>query len=590
MGCPIGLTIAFCILNGRSLFSSKMNYGTDSAQYLTTLVQFDENLKQGWYFPEWAPDIGFGHGHPIFVFLPPGLYWLASIFVSLGFLKTTALNAALLAGIFSAALGMMAWAKRWVGAWGAVAAAAAYVYAPYFHTNLYVRGAYGEFMTFAVFPWVLWGLDGILLGRGGGLNRLAAGFGLALVFLLHNPMGLIFAPFALFYVLMFAAAGHAELKSVGKAVLALALGAGTAAFFWVPALLLKDQVESARLLKGYLAYYNHFVYLHQLFYSRWGYNILWLGSNDGMSQKFGEFQLAALFFCAWVLLRHGLRGAGVMEKFRDLAATPQKCWIASLVIAAVISLFFATAYSKFVWDRIALLQYLQFGMRFLAPGTVVGAGLVGLMSCAASRWLMERLRYKVHPAAVPCCFSVLVVLVNLPHASPPHKYKFGDAEHSPAMIARYGYGANNKDEFQPKGVWIVPAYAKKVAQVASGAVEVLAEKREPLSSEATFDVRSENGEILLDRYDFRGWEVILDGKPARRQPANPYGRIQIAAAKGKHTVTARYVGLPERTVMKRISWAFFCGLLLWSLVGARQSVVVEDGTVFFKDPSGRGIK
>ena len=51
--------------------------------------------------------------------------------------------------------------------------------------------------------------------------------------------------------------------------------------------------------EGYGLYSNHFVYLHQLFYSPWGYGFSVPGPNDGMSFALGWSHLL-LVVVVWV--------------------------------------------------------------------------------------------------------------------------------------------------------------------------------------------------------------------------------------------------------------------------------------------------
>ena len=56
-----------------------------------------------------------------------------------------------------------------------------------------------------------------------------------------------------------------------------------------------------RAVEGSGLYANHFVYLHQLFYSPWGYGLSVPGPNDGMSFALGwSHLLLALVVWIWI--------------------------------------------------------------------------------------------------------------------------------------------------------------------------------------------------------------------------------------------------------------------------------------------------
>jgi hypothetical protein len=70
-----------------------------------------------------------------------------------------------------------------------------------------------------------------------------------------------------------------------------ALGLGLSAFAWLPALAARQYASMNRAVEGNGKYSDHFVYLHQLFYSPWGYGLSVRGPDDGMSFALGWSQL-----------------------------------------------------------------------------------------------------------------------------------------------------------------------------------------------------------------------------------------------------------------------------------------------------------
>ncbi len=63
------------------------------------------------------------------------------------------------------ALGVHAWARRWLGVKGGVLAATLYTYLPWHLSTVYVRGAYAEAWLWAFWPLILWALDRLGEGR-----------------------------------------------------------------------------------------------------------------------------------------------------------------------------------------------------------------------------------------------------------------------------------------------------------------------------------------------------------------------------------------------------------------------------------------
>ena len=106
----------------------------------------------------------------------------------------------------------------------------------------------------------------------------------------HNPAALLFTPLLLAFLWFTSKSRQTLLHQL----YGFALGLGLAAFVWIPSLTMNSLVQVSTLLEGYSQYTNHFVYLHQLFYSPWGYGLSVPGDQDGMSFALGGDHLLAL--------------------------------------------------------------------------------------------------------------------------------------------------------------------------------------------------------------------------------------------------------------------------------------------------------
>src|SRR5262249_16154984 len=126
------------------LFSSGVLEGHDAYSYLPRLVEFHENVMHGILLPRWAPDLGRGYGQPLFIFRPPLLYWMAEAFHLLGFNPLLAINLAASPPVVLSAIAMFLLGRFYFGATGGWLASAAYLYAPYYAVDLYVRSALEE--------------------------------------------------------------------------------------------------------------------------------------------------------------------------------------------------------------------------------------------------------------------------------------------------------------------------------------------------------------------------------------------------------------------------------------------------------------
>ena len=388
-----------------SLYTSRISDGHDATEYLPRQVEFHENILHGNLLPRWAPDLSHGAGQPFFLFNPPMFYYLAEIWKLLGFDFVTAINLACVAIVFASAAGMFMLGRLYFGDAGGWLASAAYLYAPYFAVDLYVRSALAEYAAFPFFAWSLYGF-GAYAKRGDRKYLLIGAAAYAGVMLCHNPAALLFTPL-LFAFIWFTSKSWRVLRPQAFAV---ALGLGLSAFVWIPGLALNSFVQVSSLLQGYSQYTNHFVYLHQLFYSPWGYGLSVPGDQDGMSFALGVTHLllcASALFLAW-------------------RNRTDRRWVVFFSCAAMLFCFLMLGESQFIWDRIKLLQVIAFPWRILGPVAVCIAAIIAPIGPV----LKQRAAF--------AGAMILLIAPNLSHLQPDHYRDVDLAFWTPQQIAERG--------------------------------------------------------------------------------------------------------------------------------------------------------
>ena len=335
--------------------------------------------------PRWAPDLGRGGGQPLFIFHPPLFYWLGEVWQLLGFSAAASVNLACAVLVFASALAMFLLARLYFGDLGGWLGAAAYIYAPYFAVDLFVRSALEEFAAFPFFPLALFGFGAYALKRQPRYLLLGSS-AYALVLFCHFPAALLFSP-VLGSFLIFSAWRARSWAVFGNQAAALLLGMGLSACVWVPALAERHDVALERAVEGYARYTNHFVYLHQLIYSPWGYGLSVPGPEDGLSFGIGWGHLVVLA-AAWILLVRRrkpeelllLRFFGVMASILCFMMLQDAVWL---------------------WDHLPLIQYVELPWRLLGPVAVCGAMLAaaaGLAFAALPRGRTAAVRGRICPA------------------------------------------------------------------------------------------------------------------------------------------------------------------------------------------------
>ena len=351
------------------------------------------NLANGILLPRWAPDLGNGYGQPVFVFRPPFFYAIAEAWRLLGQDVVTAVNLACALLVLAAAVAMFLLGRLYFGETGGWLAAAAYLYAPYFAVDLYVRSALEEFAAFPLFPLALYGF-GAFARSGRRRYWILGACAYAAVLCCHFPAALLFTPVLLGFLAVTAWSARSW-RMLAEQGGGLALAAGMSAWSWLPAIAEKQYVAMGRVLEGNFQYALHFVYLHQLFDPAWGYGLSLPGPNDGMSFSLGwSHVLVAVAACVWVA-RH--RNTPIAC---PCVSSPRRAWrLCALMLPDAV----------WIWDHAPLLPYVEFPWRLLGPATlclaILAAGLAPML---------DSLRAWRRPAAIAAALALLIV-PNLPH-------------------------------------------------------------------------------------------------------------------------------------------------------------------------------
>lgn len=528
--------------------------GHDATEYPPRLVEFHENIRNGVFPPLWAPDLGNGHGQPLFQFVPPLFYLTAEIFHLPGASLADSIGLAafflgLVAALAMYGIGVELGSRR-----AGLVMATAYLFSTYFQTDLYVRGNYMEYSALCAFPLALWTLLRAAAKPNASRVLWAALAGAALL-LSHNVIALVGLPALLVFALL--AAGRSEggrARAAAACLFSLVASLALAAFHIVPALAEKELVKVSLLQQsdrgGSLpAYFDHFVSFGQLLYSPWGYGISVPGEGDGMSFMLGPVHLAL----GLAGLLAALRRSGQRSPNRGTA-------LAALCLAAVGALM-STRASGLVWEASETLQYTRYTWRFLFLPSLMLSLLGGL-------WLVRLDKSPGLAGRLAAAAVVALVLCNISHANPSRFLTFDDEYYSPANIARAGLETTTYVEYEPVTVGKRPPYTPKrlvsLDRAASVRVETVAlspgVQRYRISADRPVKLR-------LNTFYYPGWKVYVDEAETAVEPEPVSGRMLFETPAGEHAVEARLKPTPLRRAGRGISLVSLLALLSLVLGG-----------------------
>ncbi len=560
-GYGVAVAITFIAL-WPFLNQASLPHHTDAELHIFRLAELSRLLQDGLFYPRWAPNFYYGYGYPIFNYYAPLTYYLGALLDAVpGIDPVLAVKLLFMLGLLAAGVGMYGLARLWWGRPAGYVAAVAYVYAPYLQfVDPHARGVLPETFSFGLFPLALWALTRLHTRPSAGRWVTAAGLTAALI-LTHNLMAMVLGGLLAAWQLwqtVFIGRGRPALWGW----LALVVGVGLAAFFWLP-MLGERQAVNFQSLVGVGSHYDyrrHFLTLSELLgFSSW---IDW-----GASAPTYRFNLGV---AQWV---GGVIGAIAWLRHRGRAP-----WVGGFALpAGAMLLGLMLPLSAPIWQALPLLPFLQFPWRLLGPMAAMLALLsaLGFDVWQRAGWLPAGWRRWGAALWVGVILSLALPLTQVPPWQP-----FGPTTPQAALgleLEGRWLGTTSTADFVPATVVNVPREQGAVlADYAAGrfperlnratlpaGATVATEFVTPLHTR--YHVHSDEAFVLrLFLFDFPGWTARLNGVPTSIELALPEGFITVWVPAGEHTVDIEF----ESTPIRRLAWGVSAAALAGLAVGA----------------------
>jgi hypothetical protein len=515
------------LLFTHALFGGHLIDGHDTLEYPPRLTEFAKILGDHQFPPVWAPDLGAGHGQPLFEFAPPLIYATALPFFRVGMSLADSLQFGM-AILF--ALGAIA--VYFIGRslsfsrLASIGAAGAWLFAPYQALDIYVSARFAESSAIAMAPVALLGLI-IALQRPTAITVVLGSLAVAMVPLAHNAIALLMLPaFAAIVAVRSIVSDH-RLKTAAAGASVLVGGLALSAFFWLPALLERDFVKTNLLRTDFLSWTNYIIYPSQLLWSPWGFGYSWRGPTNGISYSLGLVHVA-------------LAVAGLIIAIRAANRTRR---LDAIVFAGatILAALLATDLSWTIWANVATLQYLAYPWRTLC----VPALFMPLLALYA----FERMGPRLASVAL-----VVLVLLNLAHTAPKGIQTYDEAYYSADSIAHLGINTSTREEYEPKTVLYRPKFDSVLLKGvrSTPAVHQLAVS----SNSQSFKVDASEPALMQDSlFDYPGWTVLVDGQEVATSHALDSGEITFNIPAGTHNVLVELRTTPIRRWSSYVSLA-----------------------------------
>lgn len=355
-------------------------------------------------------------------------YWLAELFHLVGFSFLDAVKTVYMLAFLLSALGMFWLARRVLqNEAAALLASAVYVYFPAHIAAVYIRGAFGEAIAWALFPLALWcalELESAPTRRAA--LRCVVTF--AALMLAQPGLALLFSILVLVWLWRFpeiSGRTHSVLKSPGTIALLVGLVLGTA--LQLPAILRHASISASN------GFVPAFVYPFQMLSASWGTDPPRGNFMEQAPYQIGFAALGLTILAVALLLRGEQRGQAQNTARRVT-------WFA--LIASIVLMVLMTSLVEPLWNA-GLNLFFQYPFQLLA--------LVGfLLPFAAASIITTDVRFREIP--VLAALVIVPLLAVYPYLAPDY------TEFAPAKpaLARF-----NNDELalldakivRPPGTW-----------------------------------------------------------------------------------------------------------------------------------------
>lgn len=523
----------------------------DDLQFTRQLVM-DECFKDRQFPCRWSKHLGYGYGFPLFNYYPPLPYYFGQIFRWMGLQYVDVVKVLVILNFIISGFFMYLLANEFWGRWGGLFSGIFYVYAPYHAVDIYARGAMNEAWAIVFFPGVFWSLYKLITKKSWFYVATSALF-IAFLMLLHNPILMVFAPFAIIWTLLWIIL--TKNFPIFKLLVCGFWAVGLASFFTLPVILEAKYAHIETLIIGYFNYLAHFADLNQLFISRyWGFGDSRFGPVDDISFQIGHLH--------WILSLFSIIVAFIYARRKPYLGL----MILLIFTMTTFYTFMTHVRSSYIWSAIPALAFLQFPWRFLSLSIFGASFLAGSIVLFINIIKSQKIK------------SILFALILL---SSVFLYKdyFRWKDHWPWVTDGYRYTEELWRQQITSGIFdYLPIWAPKPpggppngdAEFVVGEGEITTLFKNSIRQEYKVNIKKDSI-FQINTFYFPGWKYFINGREVLIDPYQDkeLGRPRIKLIPGQYSVVARFTESPVRVFGNSLSFISWGALIIYLLFKLR---------------------
>lgn len=523
------IILSFAALSGFSLLRPGLPPTHDGEYHIIRFYEFDKVLREGNWYPRWAPDLNNGFGVPLFNYVYPLPNYIASFLHLFNISFIDAFKFQMFIAIIIGAVFFYLWSKIFWGNLGGVISSIFYTFAPYHFVDIYIRGSVGEVWALALIPIFLWSITKYIKYRNKLFIPLSAIF-LALVIFSHNILALMFFIFSIFYGLFLIVQNENKKSLLINFCLIIVFALGLSSIFWLPALLEQKYVQGLQIYD----ITENFPEIYQLMIPSWGSGFSGSDLKNQMSFQIGMVHLLGVML-SFILL--------ILPKKNT--ASNNNLTIFFLSWFFIIFLLMLKV-SLPIWKTVPFMAYFQFPWRLLSLEILIASFLAGsIFSIYKSKFFALTL-------------ISLLVFLSFGYTKPAYYHQRNDNYY----ISRSNFidGTNSVGNYF-NTIWFNNRLQKQKNKLELGQNDkIFSEKIE--SQKYNFNLFFDKpGYIIVNTAYFPGWAVFINGKEEKIF-STADGRIVFNAPEGLVTLKIELLPTISRKVSTPLSLLAFAVLII----------------------------
>jgi uncharacterized membrane protein len=495
-------------------------------------AQFFDNISQGNLIPQWIGNHCGSYGCPVYIFIYPFPYYIASFFHIVGITFIGSIKLLLITSFIASGVGMYLWIKDELGEFAGFVAGIFYLFAPYHLIDLHFRVAIGEMVSFAILPFTFL-LTKRFVESKKTLYFFLEAIAFGLLIISHQVTSFVALPLLIGYsYIVWSRTKKRKLSHLIFTFFSHVFGILLSSFYWLPV-----------LIEGKLTWYVaddkiDFHPLSSFLYSQNRFGLLFQGHFGELYMNIGYLQWIVLGIAIYLLIKKKV-------KSKDY-------FLLTIATALFIVLFLLMQeVTRPIWNLTPLLKSFQFTWRLMIEVSLI----TSLIAALVAKIIPKKLVY------ILCFLTIMYTILNWGNRKMVPFLTDTQIRSQPLFSERPGIvdlttpNTVNRDQ-----VWI-GKFPSSPIEILSGKGEIKTlqhdmTKHEYISHATTPMIVKEN------TYYYPGWEVFINNKKTEIKYKNPAytGVITFNVPTGLTKINVVFKDTWDRKLGKLISFITLIGM------------------------------